>query len=603
MVSVAGPDTHRSPGTHKRTSTHPGAVARNTLNKSLMATSPPTPSTPYEQHAFNASAASPPLLRPAQCPASPAGNPQISGRVSPLAAHLRRGPRARLGHLAPAALLALLTLLAACAGESSAGESSAEAEGAPPAAEPAAEVEPGPEAEAQACIPGAPRQDCDGDPSTGCETDTFTDINHCGACNSPCASACIEGRCADPVDLALHFGRTCVLLGTGEATCWGLNSWGQLGNGSGSGGGSLQPTFVQTSQGTPLRNIRQLALGTHHSCALVGSEGTVYCWGRNSSGQLGDGSTSFRAFAEPVLAPEGAEDDTLTGVTYLSAGRNHTCAVTRDERAVCWGQERFGSLGRGEGTSPDDSVTRPGYVLQQGTNNQHLAGVKATALGNTFSCFSLGAGITCTGRALGQLGNGTIEPDVDRAGPVLSPVHEGEDWALPVLAMTNAAFSQCALASAGRVACWGIGRNGQVGRGDFNLSNPVPGFVRNSDDTDMLFGVRHLSAAWTHICATTEDDKAWCWGWNRHHTLGATLEADNLGSEGINAALPVAVRDPATGEPLTAIDRVVPGFEHTCALMRDKRVLCWGSNSYGELGHGTPSSVPALAAEATVHPN
>ncbi len=623
MVSVAGPDTHRSPGTHKRTSAHPGAVARNTLNKSPMATSPPTPSTSYEQHAFNASAASPPLLRPAQCPASPAGNPQVFVGVSPLAAHLRGGPRARLGHLAPAALLALL---AACAGESSAGESSAEAEGAPPATEPAAEVEPGPQPEAQACIPGAPQQDCDSDPSTGCETDTFTDINHCGACNSPCASACIEGRCADPVDLALHFGRTCALLGTGEATCWGLNYYGQLGNGSGgtldddtapSAGPSaeiplgakvsLQPTVVQTSPGMPLRNIRQLALGRDHSCALAGSEGTVYCWGANYNGQLGDGTTSPRAFAEPVLAPEGAGDGRLTGITYLSAGFWHTCAVTSDGRAVCWGRDWSGSLGRGQGTSSAaSSVTRPSYVLQPGTGSTHLEGVKATALGATFSCFSLGMGIACTGDAFrGKLGNGTTgtEQSVDRAGPVLSPLSDNQDWALPVLAMTNASSFQCALTSAGMVACWGSGGRGQVGRGDFNASNPVPGFVMNSEGKDILLGVRHLSAADSHVCATTEDDEAWCWGNNQYQTLGSTLGANDLGITRIRSALPVAVRDPATGQRLTAIDRVVPGVEHTCALMRDKRVLCWGRNLYGELGHGTPSFVPALAAEATVHPN
>ncbi len=518
-------------------------------------------------------------------------------------------------------LLPFLALLAACAGESRVNDVREETpEATTPAESSSDPTDANVGEEAGVCIAGAPLQDCDGDASNGCETDTFIDLNHCGACNSPCVSECIEGRCADPIDIALNFGRTCALLGTTEAVCWGLNYYGQLGNGEGGtlsdnflprGGTaleppnieeavvSLEPTLVRTSMGAPLREIRQLALGLHHSCALVGQEGTVYCWGANYFGQLGDDTTLPRAHAHPVRARIG-ETGPLTGVTWLGSGRMQTCAVTSDARAVCWGRERFGSLGRRAGTdSTEVPVPIPSYVLSPyGTP---ISGVKAAALGATFSCFSSDTGLTCTGQAFeGRLGNGTGGPDVDSVVPVRGISGLGQ-WTQPVFALTNALVSQCALTTEGRVACWGNGGEGQLGQGDFTLRRS-PAYVLNATGTDTLRGIRHISAASSHVCGTTDDDRAWCWGWNAYHSLGNTIDENELAIEGASASLPVAVLDPATGEPLSGIDRVVPGREHTCSLMRDKRVLCWGRNRFGELGHGSRSPMPALAAEARIHP-
>ncbi len=518
------------------------------------------------------------------------------------------------------ALVAVTVLLAACAGDAGIEDSVGREMGEQAPETSAEAVNPDAGVSGAICIAGAPQQDCDGDASNGCETDTFTDVNHCGACNSPCASSCVEGRCADPIDLALNFGRTCALLGTGEATCWGLNYYGQLGNGSGGtvDGGplptegtaleppdneaaevGLEPTFVQRTLGTPLRNIRQLALGLHHTCALVGREGAVYCWGANYFGQLGDGTLSPRPYAGPVLAREGTAP--LTGITYLSAGRMQTCGVTTEERVVCWGRERFGSLGRATGTDGTErAVQRPSYVLSQ--DRTPLDGVRATALGATFSCFSLETGLACTGQAFnGRLGNGTGGPNVDLAGPVLGPSGHGV-WTQPVLAVTNAFVSQCVLTSGGRVACWGNGGEGQLGQGDLAIRRS-PAYVLDSQGENVLQGIRDLSAASSHVCATTQEDQAWCWGWNEYHTLGNTLDASELADAGERSTLPVAVLDPSSGEPLSDIDRVIAGREHTCALMRDRRVLCWGRNRYGELGQGMRSEAPALAAEVRVHPN
>ncbi|MGB4917091.1 MAG: protein kinase, partial [Propionicimonas sp.] len=147
-------------------------------------------------------------------------------------------------------------------------------------------------------------------------------------------------------------------------------------------------TLIAVRWAGVLNGVAALAAGGSHTCALA-QDGTVRCWGNNSSGQLGDGTTDQRA--RPVVTG-------LTGVTALSAGRGHTCAVTQDGGATCWGANDSGQLG--DGTTTERA--NPGPVTG-------LSGVAELAAGGSHTCALTEDGrVRCWGNNdSGQLGDGT----------------------------------------------------------------------------------------------------------------------------------------------------------------------------------------------------
>jgi alpha-tubulin suppressor-like RCC1 family protein len=141
--------------------------------------------------------------------------------------------------------------------------------------------------------------------------------------------------------LALGSRHGCAAIEGGNVRCWGDNEYGQLGDGTGAS--QTLPVAVATGPGGgPLAGALALALGSFHSCAVVAG-GEVRCWGRNASGELGDGTTSDRPYPVPVLASPGGPP--LTGVRALALGPDHSCAVTEAGEALCWGSNPAGQLG------------------------------------------------------------------------------------------------------------------------------------------------------------------------------------------------------------------------------------------------------------------
>ncbi len=126
---------------------------------------------------------------------------------------------------------------------------------------------------------------------------------------------------------------TCALLEDGQALCWGDNTNGQLGDNEVTG--SLLAMPVNTS----LRFI-SLSAGTAHTCG-VATDGSLWCWGRNSFGQLGDSTTQDRFLPTEVLMPQGYT------ARSVSTGGEHTCAVLNGSQPACWGRNSQGQLGDG----------------------------------------------------------------------------------------------------------------------------------------------------------------------------------------------------------------------------------------------------------------
>jgi alpha-tubulin suppressor-like RCC1 family protein len=153
--------------------------------------------------------------------------------------------------------------------------------------------------------------------------------------------------------IALGAYHACAVTTAGRAYCWGTDTNGQLGNGSGTTADQASPSAVDTSTGLTTTNVASISGGNGQTCALT-TTGQAYCWGTDSNGQVGNGATTGNQ-ASPS-AVDTSTGLTTTNVAKLSAGNDHTCAVTTTGRAFCWGWDNYGELGNG-GTLTADQVS------------------------------------------------------------------------------------------------------------------------------------------------------------------------------------------------------------------------------------------------------
>jgi len=337
----------------------------------------------------------------------------------------------------------------------------------------------------------------------------------------------------------------------------------------------------------------ELSAGGSHTCARF-SDLTVRCWGENGNGQLGDGTTTDRAGATPIVG--------LTGVVEISAGLSHTCARRGDGTVRCWGLNTYGQLGDGtfvQSTSP--------VVVSA------LVGVVELSAGDDHTCARLSDGtVRCWGRNdLSQLGNG---PSAPRPSPTPVP-------GLTSVVELSAGVHTCARLAVGTVLCWG--GDGTAWPED---SGPDPRLVptayfsgameislgglqslaRLDDGTVRVFGfnrafemavaalsgVRELSTGGLHGCARLSDGTARCWGENGSGQLGDGTTTPRV--------------SPTVVPGLTGVVELSAGGAHTCARLSDGRVRCWGANGSGQLGDGTttqrttPMTLPGVSGVAEI---
>lgn len=279
------------------------------------------------------------------------------------------------------------------------------------------------------------------------------------------------------------FGHTCAAMTDGTLRCWGINNYGQLGDGSKTS--SSMPVVV-----SGLSNVLSgsITTGYSHTCAVLNS-GTASCWGANDYGQLGDGSTTERT--TPVVVSG------LVTVRMIAAshGGYHTCAVLTSGGARCWGANGSGQLGDGS------TVSQPVPVAVSG-----LTDVLSIAAGSTHTCAVLPGGtVSCWGaNSFGQLGDGST---TNRTTPVavsgLSDVHS----------IATGQLHTCALLNNGTARCWGYNSYGQLGdRSKTNRLLPV--------EVYSLVGASSIAAGFQHTCAVLATGTARCWGFNNNRQLG-----------------------------------------------------------------------------------
>lgn len=380
-----------------------------------------------------------------------------------------------------------------------------------------------------------------------------------------------------PTTLAGTQGSTnCTIRVDETLWCWGHNENGEVGDGTTTN--RAVPTQVAGPGGVGfLEGVVHVAGGFDHTCAARG-DGTVWCWGYNGGGQLGDGTITDRLTPVQVRGPGGV--GFLQGAVRVMAGDYHSCALKDDQTLWCWGWNGLGQLG--DGTTSNRHT--PVQVLGPGGVGT-LGGLVDASAGGEHTCAVGSSGeVWCWGQNDdGQLGDGTTSSH-SVPEPVVGP--GGAGWFSGAVAVRPAFQHTCLLTGSGEVWCWGLGTSGQNGDGTWS-SSTVPVQVVGIGGTGVLSGVTDLGAGDAHRCAVAGGQVV-CWGANYAGQLGDGTTSYR--------ATPGLVLGPG-GSGLLAADAVMAGVYHSCAIGSGTG-WCWGGNGYGQLGDGSfdPSLVPVELA-------
>ncbi|MEJ7810806.1 MAG: TonB family protein [Gemmatimonadaceae bacterium] len=372
---------------------------------------------------------------------------------------------------------------------------------------------------------------------------------------------------------------TCGIAESGLAYCWGRNSSGELGLGGPDGEAYTSPTEVRDYR----VRFRSVSAGIGAHVCGIDVSGLVECWGRNDHGQLG-------------FAAGGPGQTIALHAASVTTGGAHTCALADDGAAMCFGSNEYGQLGDGslvDSESPTNPVSAAGSFTALSAGERHTCAL--TARGEAY----------CWGsNEFGQLGSLDAADSCASSQCSRSPVRVATDLAFAAISAGRS--HTCALTPVGDAYCWGADASGQAGMmiGDLACGDNwrVPACVSRPRPVVTRHRFATISAGGEHTCALTSDGAAYCWGSDDRSQLG-TAEPRMLCDRGNDRARcthsPVAVAREDRFESISA------GARHTCAVLRRQVTLCWGANGQGQVGNGAIGRVahlrpvaPAIGADA-----
>ncbi|AFY03433.1 hypothetical protein Bdt_3760 [Bdellovibrio bacteriovorus str. Tiberius] len=359
--------------------------------------------------------------------------------------------------------------------------------------------------------------------------------------------------------LSAGANHTCQLKADGSVWCWGRNVWGELGNGTNTD--STAPVSVLD----PGVHYDSISVTDNFACGLT-SQGAVRCWGSNSSGQLGNGVLDSNIPLQVQGLESGVISVSTSGERWGNYG--YACALLADKTVKCWGYHPA-NIGNGTNSSATP-VTVAG-----------LTGAVQISTGRGHTCALLESknAVCWGGNAGGQLGDGT---GMDSAIPVqVSGLTNVKKILAASASWLNGGFS-CALMENGTVKCWGINSNGTLGNNNNAVTHslsPVDVFGL-TDIEDLAIAYGNDSNGNGTACAIHQSGQVSCWGSNSSGMVGdgtynptfIPLQVNNL----ISRQTAVALGEGGDN-----------GCGHTCALNDLGNFKCWGANGSGQLGDGT----------------
>jgi alpha-tubulin suppressor-like RCC1 family protein len=255
----------------------------------------------------------------------------------------------------------------------------------------------------------------------------------------------VVGLSGEVNTMSAGYEYTCALLSSGGVKCWGVNLYGNLGNGS------------TISVSTPVdvsglsSGVIAISAGRNHTCALL-SSGGVKCWGDDMYGDLGDGK--HQQENQPVDV-----SGLSSGVIAVSAGGNHTCALLSSGGVKCWGNNAWGQLGDG---------TRDNKFIPVDVSGLSTSGVVAISAGGSHTCALLSSGgVKCWGiNEFGQLGKGESNGSEILKDNLFSTIPiDVVGLSSGVTAISAGGAHTCALMNSSGIKCWGDNFSGQLGNG------------------------------------------------------------------------------------------------------------------------------------------
>lgn len=322
--------------------------------------------------------------------------------------------------------------------------------------------------------------------------------------------------------------------------------------------------------------ITPVAAGFGHTCARK-SDGLIRCWGDNYVGETGYGPGE----------PTGEDIDVGRPVLQLALGSHHSCALLQGGAVRCWGNIGRGRLGYGNTESIGDD---PGEVAASG-GDLDLGGEAMSLDASTeHSCAALVDGtVRCWGGGAANLGYG--DGDTADVGNMITPAERGVvDVGGRAVQIAAGEHNTCALLANGDVRCWGVA-NGLGAPSLFPIGDDEsPGSV---PPLDLGGAATQIGVGDWHACALLEDKTVRCWGRGEYGELGYG-DTETVGDD----ETPRAKGAVDVGGPVI---QIAVGFDHTCALLEDRSVRCWGKAEWGRLGYGnvdnigddeTPGSLP-----------
>ena len=374
--------------------------------------------------------------------------------------------------------------------------------------------------------------------------------------------------------IRLGYNYSAAIGSDGNLYTWGGNDDGQLGNGTTTN--QNRPAQIDKPQGAPEGFAwKQVILGGWHSAA-IGSDGNLYTWGDDGSGQLGDGTNTNQKTPTLVNKPQGTPE----GFTWkqVSLGGFHSAAIGSDGNLYTWGYNKYGQLGNGTTTNQN----RPAQIDKpQGTPEGFtwkqviLGGWHSAAIGSDGNLYTWGRNDD------GQLGNGTTT-NQNRPTLVNKPqgTPEGFTWKLASLGEHHSA----AIGSDGNLYTWGVNSNGQLGNGTTTNQNR-PAQIDKPQGTPEGFAWTQASLGDGDSAAFGSDGNLYVWGWNKYGELGDDTTTDRY--------TPTLVGKPQGAPDGFTWTQASLGWYHSAAIGSDGQLYTWGSNSNGQLGRDPSNAWPS----------